>query len=873
MRLLLRELARGCKRCEARLSDCGVLSRQGGDAQEDAKRAAEEERAQRQSEARERALAQMAAQQQAFAAMMDDEDEDADADEMERDLLEASNQGWLAEIESHLDSQCVLCHEGASSVAPLTLIAHAQTSTFVALAASRSQPSGPGIDAGADREMSEAAATGEGAAGGAALDAAGDQRQEAYCSPSEQDGDGETRRELFPSKLARAAELGWEQDGSPLGLAVTFCGHTMHKACLDRYMKVLQRRRQAPGSNSEMRLIEFPCPLCRSLGNNLVPILPAHASECSGGEASGGPAEPERAALSTLLESGGSSGGDGMATTREADEAAALDSLLATAQDSDEAPALASLSAKELRALAAQHNVDITSCIEKIDICDKLRDVRARWRGHVVPGGGGGCTDGGADVASGGGGAAKKPGMLAEWMACRLLQVESHGEEQVRKFEARQTWRGVRGGADAQGTGAPEPPCATACSAAAYSLFSAEMEARLPAEGEGTERRWGAGARGADGAGGGLGRMGKQNLAHLVALLRAVRTMVDEDREANAWRWAQLSSWASLLAGRARAPDRRHEIARGPARCLLEADLASLLVHWMLLLAPGAAAARELDGVLHILWYAQILQALLLATPPAGGGGGGVAGGGGGESDEARGEARLQQLLAHCWPAGGAGAGAAGGGRRLEAVLVLALPFLRRAALLRTAMLGAPLPPGAAEGGGARPTATGPGARRWGPTRLPGPLPGRDPPCAACLTPPGRQVCARPWRWYTTSGSRARAGSPPRTAPPAVSSSRGSPGWVKPRRPLRAGSAPARPCARGSGGKRPARAPRASCGSRSSTAISSRCRALGAIGAIPRVQAKPPTTRARGAALRPRGGNGRPPAPGETCCAASRTHR
>jgi hypothetical protein len=722
VRLLLRELARGCKRCEARLSDCGVLSRGGGDAQEDAKRAAEEERAQRQREARERALAQMAAQQQAFAAMMDDEDEDedADADEMERDLLEAGNEGWLAEIESHLDSQCVLCHEGASSVAPLALIAHAQTSTFVALAASSSQPSGPGIDAGADREMSEAAATGEGAAGGAALNAAGDQRQEEYCSPSEQDGDGATRRELSPSKLAWAAELGWEQDGSPLGLAVTFCGHTMHKACLDRYMKVLQRQHQTSGSNSEMRLIEFPCPLCRSLGNNLVPILPAHTSECSGGEASGGPAEPERAALSTLLESGGSSGGDRMATAQEADEAAAL----------------ASLSAKGLRALAAQHNVDITGCIEKIDICDKLRDVRAATLGFDLaspntdskrrarvpgvwarvqppPGAGGGCTNGGADVASGVGGAAKIPEMLATWMARRLLQVESHGEVQARRFEARQAWRGVRGGADAQDA----PPCATACSAAAYSLFSAEMEARLPAEGEGTERRWGAGARGADGAGGGLGRMGKQKLAHLVALLRAVRTMVEEDREANAWRWAQLSSWASLLAGRARAPDRRHEIARGPARCLLEADLASLLVHWMLLLAPGAAAARELDGVLHILWYAQILQALLLATPPAGGGGGGMAVGGDGESDEALGEARLQQLLAHCWPA----FGAVGGGRRLEAVLVLALPFLRRVALLRTAMLGAPLPPGAAEGGGARLSATGPGAGRWPPARLPGP--------------------------------------------------------------------------------------------------------------------------------------------------------
>lgn len=158
-------------------------------------------------------------------------------------------------------------------------------------------------------------------------------------------------------------------------------------------------------------------------------------------------------------------------------------------------------------------------------------------------------------------------------------------------------------------------------------------------------------------------------------------------------------------------------MAEGVVECLLEADLSALLVHWMLLLAPGKAATQEIDGVLHILWYAQVVQAMLLATPlsdsetvpevPEDGSDamvqedGPTSGEGGRDARDAR--LRLSLLQAHVLTVGlGQDTPPTRVPQLLEKVLVLSLPFLRRAALLRTIMLGAPLPSDAASGGGIR---------------------------------------------------------------------------------------------------------------------------------------------------------------------------
>ena len=48
----------------------------------------------------------------------------------------------------------------------------------------------------------------------------------------------------------------WTVCRSPPGLAITFCGHAMHKGCLDRYRTVLRRQHKHTGYGAQSPLYD-----------------------------------------------------------------------------------------------------------------------------------------------------------------------------------------------------------------------------------------------------------------------------------------------------------------------------------------------------------------------------------------------------------------------------------------------------------------------------------------------------------------------------------------------------------------------------------------------------------------------------------------
>ncbi|KAJ3155333.1 hypothetical protein HDU86_004424 [Geranomyces michiganensis] len=85
-----------------------------------------------------------------------------------------------------------------------------------------------------------------------------------------------------PSSVLRSAEVGHELvppqtlDNDSMGLYVSSCGHLMHLTCFDSYYASIRTRHNMQDGRTQPEDIdrfEFLCPLCKTLGNCVIPVL------------------------------------------------------------------------------------------------------------------------------------------------------------------------------------------------------------------------------------------------------------------------------------------------------------------------------------------------------------------------------------------------------------------------------------------------------------------------------------------------------------------------------------------------------------------------------------------------------------------------
>ncbi|GAA6053312.1 hypothetical protein JCM3770_006679 [Rhodotorula araucariae] len=201
--------------------------------------------------------------QSAFLQSVED-DEDADGDEAAmQPAAAADDDEGKARIEF---GDCIVCQDALEDTQPFGILALVQGSNLIRLT-----PGGPS-DEGDDLHVARPRRS----------------NREAYLRevvdlPQSLDRD---ISELRPYGVAgRKVPLsGFADSGDGLaegfpqttkeGIAATSCGHMMHLACFERYCRSLEQRHHSQPTrchpeNLERR--EFVCPLCKSLGNVLLP--------------------------------------------------------------------------------------------------------------------------------------------------------------------------------------------------------------------------------------------------------------------------------------------------------------------------------------------------------------------------------------------------------------------------------------------------------------------------------------------------------------------------------------------------------------------------------------------------------------------------
>lgn len=204
--------------------------------------------------------------------------------------------------------------------------------------------------------------------------------------------------------------------------------------------------------------------------------------------------------------------------------------------------------------------------------------------------------------------------------------------------------------------------------------------------------------------------MSESDLFNLTCLVRAARAVADSSTTTvvGDWRWKKLAEWAQLLVG----------TGEGNRQGLVGRDVWGLFAHWLLLLKPKSEGMKvEFAGVVRIIWVAKVVQVIASFLQDGGCPKGLI-------HTTTQGEGPFESLLRLVKAEMGTGeaSGAAGqeqpmagadkekgmssdGGAQkrkwsdildmgdVEAAIALGcLPFLRRASLLRSTLLGVKLP-------------------------------------------------------------------------------------------------------------------------------------------------------------------------------------
>nr|XP_019044649.1 ubiquitin-protein ligase [Kwoniella bestiolae CBS 10118]OCF23579.1 ubiquitin-protein ligase [Kwoniella bestiolae CBS 10118] len=183
-------------------------------------------------------MAAFAKQQQDFAAMMEEESGDEDESMAEDDDMgEAGANG-----ESETYGQCIVCQEDITSKAPGGMMALLQPSRTIR-------------EAVHDRDWFE----------------------ESLQSPTSLDKPTRYHRFSYENgeKSEPATTQGYPSTALKFGVHMSACSHFMHDSCMTNYFEATKTRHtqqvQRHHPENAVRL-EYMCPLCKSLGNVLIPV-------------------------------------------------------------------------------------------------------------------------------------------------------------------------------------------------------------------------------------------------------------------------------------------------------------------------------------------------------------------------------------------------------------------------------------------------------------------------------------------------------------------------------------------------------------------------------------------------------------------------
>ncbi|EKX40376.1 hypothetical protein GUITHDRAFT_142869 [Guillardia theta CCMP2712] len=618
IRHILQRLFANSQTCVAHASDAQALPREFRQAAaaadqptsesapvEESETSEVDEKARRKKEALERAMKEMQARQQAFAAMMQDDDED-DLDESYGGANEYEGRAVQDMYESVLPTQCVLCHEEASPGRPVGLISFVQASTVLSTL-SKSSRRIEGTPSVEDESMTE---------------------DTSAAPPNRKD---------HPWSFTHVSQRGWEQRGRECGVATTFCGHAIHRDCLNRYQSSMTGLSRGRGSSSPA---EFSCPLCRALGNNLVPLVPKDLL-CKQGSRQAGQAMEEE---------------QGQQQEQEADARTEEDEGGQRIDEREDASDYLMRSVDKLfqpRGRLVDHKKS------------KLQKVSQEE----------GAKIGGAAVLAEQAASYQPEKEMAEVMAKKIVETHLFAHEEGKEeFEA------------------PTSPTLTAISSCIYSIFSMESACRLdgPPPNSSCEEP--------DGSWGSLSSFTATKIAPFTALVRAVRLLQQSKLSLDGESMRHLTMWSKLLRGiGAEEAAAASQPGNGDLhiKCVLEADVCSLLVHWLFLSSSSKSDTElsgEFDGFLRIFWVAQVMQAVLALSD--GSAAGRAATGDEEEEKDRIGEDRenFSQLLFLMDSVLGAGLSDVSTRLPLNRVLEASLPFLRRCCLVKSLFFALPLP-------------------------------------------------------------------------------------------------------------------------------------------------------------------------------------
>jgi len=307
--------------------------------------------------------------------------------------IETEGAGVLfLEVDDCVPTQCVLCHEGGTCSGkggkPLGCIALIQPSTVLSVIARRQRDdelqrlshhehTGMGGSAPYYVEPSSSSMASS-AVGGAAGGGSGGGG--AYAGAGVRDKSMESRFVCGYQMVAEASVAGWEgvcagtgpgaqHDAPATGVVVSFCGHAMHSECLKRFLDTQRGHYGDHGAVSNEN--EFVCPLCRSLGNALVPLsplaTPGVAAAASAAQEPSAHTHTTTTAMLTIAAFG--SGGWGGSVSGGVGDAAA-----GGVGGEDGVEKLMGMSVKELKKMATQTSppIDLRRCFEKQEMVDAL---------------------------------------------------------------------------------------------------------------------------------------------------------------------------------------------------------------------------------------------------------------------------------------------------------------------------------------------------------------------------------------------------------------------------------------------------------------------------------------------------------------------
>ncbi|OCF37903.1 ubiquitin-protein ligase [Kwoniella heveanensis BCC8398] len=177
-------------------------------------------------------MAAFAKQQQDFAALMGEDDDDEDGDE-------SMNEDEPAESETH--GQCIVCQEDVTAKAPGGMLALLQPSRLLR-------------ESVYERDWLE----------------------EHLLIPTSLDRATRYHRfSLDPNDPEPSTTEGYPGANLKFGVYMSACSHFMHDVCMGNYFEATKTRHtqqvQRHHPENAVRL-EFMCPLCKSLGNVLIPV-------------------------------------------------------------------------------------------------------------------------------------------------------------------------------------------------------------------------------------------------------------------------------------------------------------------------------------------------------------------------------------------------------------------------------------------------------------------------------------------------------------------------------------------------------------------------------------------------------------------------